>query len=155
MNPEARNALLVGLTRVVAQHQTDPVAGGQEAVRLLRVAGASWCDVLGPAHNAAAYTIDLAAYGYRMSPAADAIIKAGHAGKDAARALGLMEGEVSDRWVRHAIETPGYFLGLPTGQAAGAGQFLWDAWNGDENPQSAGDWLRGVMYGPAPRASTH
>ena len=50
--------------------------------------------------------------------------------------------------MRHAIETPGYFLGLPTGQAAGAGQFLWGVWNGDQDPRSAGEWLHGVMYGP-------
>ena len=89
---------------------------------------------------------------YRPTPAADAIVKLGSAAKDAGRALGLIEGEPSDRWVRHAIETPGYFLGLPTGQAAGAGQFLWDTWHGDEDPHGVAEWTRGVMYGPAPSA---
>jgi len=92
---------------------------------------------------------------YRMSPAADAIIKAGHLGKDVARALGFIEGEPSDRWVRHAIETPGYFLGLPTGQAASAGQFLWDVWHGDEDPQGVAEWMHGIMYGPAPKGGGH
>lgn len=88
---------------------------------------------------------------YRMSPAADAISKVGHLGKDVGRALGFIDGEPSDRWVRHALETPGYFLGLPTGQAAGAGQFLWDVWHGDEDPQGVRDWLHGIAYGPPPK----
>ena len=43
---------------------------------------------------------------------------------DVGRAPSMIDGEPPDRWVQHAIETPGYFLGLPTGQAAGAEQFL-------------------------------
>lgn len=86
---------------------------------------------------------------YEMSPAAEGIGQAATLGKDVGRALGMIDGEPSDRWMQHAITTPGYFLGLPTGQAAGAGQFLWDVWNGDQDPKSAGEWLHGVMYGPA------
>ncbi len=86
-----------------------------------------------------------------MSPAAGGIEHLGAAAKDAGRALGLIEGDPSDRRVRHAIETPGYVFGLPTGQAAGAGQFLWDVMRGDEDPHGVGEWLQGVMYGPAPK----
>ncbi len=88
---------------------------------------------------------------YQMSPAGEAVGKAGTLAKDAGRALGMIDGEPSDRWVQHAIETPGYFLGLPTGQAAGAGQFLWDVMRGDEDPQGVSEWLHGIMYGPPPK----
>jgi hypothetical protein len=47
--------------------------------------------------------------------------------------------------VRHAVETPGYILGLPTGQAAGTAQFLADVADGQEDPQGVQDWLRGVI----------
>jgi hypothetical protein len=89
---------------------------------------------------------------YSMSPAAEGVTKGLQLGKDVGRALGMIDGDPSDRWVRHAIETPGYFLGLPTGQAAGAGQFLWDVWHGDEDPEGVSQWARGMMYGPAPKA---
>jgi hypothetical protein len=88
---------------------------------------------------------------YSMSPAAEGVTKGLQLGKDVGRALGMIDGDPSDRWVRHAIETPGYFLGLPTGQAAGAGQFLWDVWHGDEDPEGVSQWARGMMYGPAPK----
>ena len=88
---------------------------------------------------------------YEMSPAAGGINKAVQLGKDAGRALGMIDGEPSDRWVQHAIETPGYFLGLPTGQAAGAAQYLWDVMRGEQDPQGVSDWLHGIMYGPPPR----
>jgi hypothetical protein len=39
-------------------------------------------------------------------------------------AAGLTDKPVSDRWLQHAIEAPGYVLGLSTGQAAGTAQFL-------------------------------
>lgn len=88
---------------------------------------------------------------YRATPAADAITKAITLGKDVAGALDLIDKEPSDRWLRHAIETPGYLLGLPTGQAAGAAQFLWDVWDGREDPQGVAEWLQGVIYGPKPK----
>jgi predicted RNA methylase len=62
----------------------------------------------------------------------------------------LAHGEdVSDQWVKHAIETPGYFLGLPTGQAASTGQFLWDVQQGDQQPETIADWYRGLTKGKA------
>jgi hypothetical protein len=62
----------------------------------------------------------------------------------------LAHGEdVSDQWVKHAIETPGYFLGLPTGQAANTGQFLWDVQQGNQQPETIADWYRGLTKGKA------
>lgn len=92
---------------------------------------------------------------FTPTPAAQAVEKIGAAAKDATRALGLIEGDPSDRWVRHAIEAPGYVFGLPTGQAAGAGQFLWDVMTDREDPQGVAEWRRGIMYGPAPKRGRH
>lgn len=55
--------------------------------------------------------------------------------------------EASDRWVRHAIETPGYFVGLPTGQAGQTAQFIWDVSEGNANPETPGDWYEGLTKG--------
>ena len=55
----------------------------------------------------------------------------------------------SKKWLKHAIETPGYVLGLPTGQIAEGAQFLWDVNDGKENPQDTQEWLHGLMYGTA------
>jgi hypothetical protein len=85
---------------------------------------------------------------YGVTPAAGGVQKVGKAAMDVGHALGLIEGDVSDKWVKHAIETPGYIFGLPTGQASGAGQYLWDVWRGDEDPEGVADFLRGLMYGP-------
>jgi hypothetical protein len=58
--------------------------------------------------------------------------------------------EASDKWVRHAIETPGYFLGLPTGQAGQTAQFLWDVSEGDADPETMADWYSGLTKGRMP-----
>jgi hypothetical protein len=85
---------------------------------------------------------------YEMSPVgqtADSFISLG---KDIGSVVGLRGKPASSQWLRHAIETPGYVLGLPTGQAAGTAQFLADVAGGKEDPQDVQDWLRGVIYGP-------
>lgn len=56
---------------------------------------------------------------------------------------------VSGKWLKHAIETPGYVVGAPTGQAATSAQFLWDVNNGKEDPKAITDWVHGIMYGTA------
>lgn len=86
---------------------------------------------------------------YQATPTTEGVQKIGAAAKDAAQATGVIQGDPSDRWVRHAIEAPGCLFGLPTGQAAGGAQFLWDVWQGQEDPQGIADWRRGLMYGPA------
>lgn len=95
---------------------------------------------------------------YEMSPAAqavNAVIRMGW--QDIGPALGLRDQEVSDKWVKHAIETPGYILGLPTGQASGSVQYLWDLMQGTEEPEGEGpvertfDFMHRLMTGPKPK----
>lgn len=88
---------------------------------------------------------------YEMSPVAKAAQTVIDSGKDVASLVGAREKEPSSRWLQHAIESAGYILGLPTGQAAGTVQFLKDVGAGTEDPQSVQDWLRGLMYGPPPK----
>ena len=71
----------------------------------------------------------------------------GHDAKDLARLFGLADGEASDKWLRHAIETPGFLLGLPLGQPAVAIQYLWDIDRGNTNPADAGEFLKGLAFG--------
>ncbi len=62
----------------------------------------------------------------------------------------FLEGQqASQKWVKHAVETPGYILGAPTGQLATSAQFLWDVDDGKENPQDLQEWVHGLMYGTA------
>lgn len=60
----------------------------------------------------------------------------------------LQGDEPSDRWIRNAITAPGYFLGLPTGQVGATVQYLHDVATGDQEPEDAGDVIRGVAKGP-------
>lgn len=72
----------------------------------------------------------------------DSVIALGRDGK------AVMQGdEPSDRWVKHAIETPGYFVGLPTGQVATTSQFLWDVQSGAQSPETVAEWYRGLTKG--------
>ncbi len=93
--------------------------------------------------------------GYEMSPVGHAVDEVVKGGRDLASAAGLSDKPVSDRWLQHAIEAPGYVLGLPTGQAAGSAQFLANVAGGQENPQTVADWFRGLVYGPAPKRPVH
>lgn len=77
--------------------------------------------------------------------AEDAAIKAGGLAVKAAKGE-----ELPDNTVKIMIETPGYFLGLPTGQPAATGQFLWDYTNGDTNPEGFTDWYFGLVKGKVP-----
>jgi len=92
--------------------------------------------------------------GYEMSPVGKTFDGFIGLGKDIGSAVGLRDKPASTQWVRHAVETPGYILGLPTGQAAGTAQFLADVADGQEDPQSVQDWLRGVIYGPQKAKAT-
>lgn len=60
------------------------------------------------------------------------------------------EGDAGDRWVQTAIETPGYFLGLPTGQPAATAEFMWDYSNGEVDPEGFYDWYYGLAKGRLP-----
>jgi hypothetical protein len=89
--------------------------------------------------------------GYEMSPVVHAVDTVIRSSADAWRAMGISDKEVSDRWVKHAVESAGYVFGLPTGQPAGTAQYLWDLLNDKESPENLADFMRGVMYGPAPK----
>lgn len=89
---------------------------------------------------------------YDMSPVGQTFDSFIQVMKDAESAVGLRAKPASNQWLRHAIEAPGYVLGLPTGQAAGTAQFLKDVASGKEDPQGVTDWLRGVIYGPQKKA---
>jgi hypothetical protein len=53
----------------------------------------------------------------------------------------------SQRWLRTAIETPGYFLGLPTGQAAATADYLYAVANDEQQPEDVQDVVAGVAKG--------
>lgn len=53
----------------------------------------------------------------------------------------------SRKWVKHAIETPGYLLGAPTGQLATGAQYIWDVHQGNADPEDIEDWMHGLVYG--------
>ena len=84
---------------------------------------------------------------YQATPMESLINSIGHDAKDIARATGLSDGEPSERWLRHAIETPGFLLGLPLGQPAVAVQYLWDIERGYSQPDDAGDFMKGLAFG--------
>lgn len=60
----------------------------------------------------------------------------------------VKDGEPGDRWIKHAIQTPGYFVGLPTGQASSTFQYLFDMMDGDQNPEHVGEFAYGLVKGP-------
>lgn len=84
---------------------------------------------------------------YQATPAARAVDVIERTASDAFKGLGLKEGEVSDRWIRNALETSGYVFGLPTGQVGATTQFLWDTASGRQDPETISDWFKGLIYG--------
>jgi hypothetical protein len=57
--------------------------------------------------------------------------------------------EVSDKWLRHAIEALGFATGTGLGQVAVTTQFAADVGSGEARPETVGDWQRGVVTGRA------
>ncbi|TDY26307.1 hypothetical protein B0G81_6817 [Paraburkholderia sp. BL6665CI2N2] len=84
---------------------------------------------------------------YEATPAAQMVNSVLKSGKDIAAATGLSDHDVSDKWVKHAVQNAGYVFGLPTGQVSGSAQFVWDWAHGDQNPKDISDWLHGLVYG--------
>lgn len=84
---------------------------------------------------------------YQATPAARAIDVIERTASDAAKGLGLREGDASDNWIKHALETSGYVFGLPTGQVGATAQFLWDTSTGKQDPETISDWFKGLVYG--------
>lgn len=87
-------------------------------------------------------------FDYSFTPASRAIETAIKSGKDMKRLLDLdEETEPSKRAVKNAVETTGYVTRLPVGQVSNAAQFVADWANGDVDPQTVGDWLKGLQTG--------
>ncbi|KAG0013820.1 hypothetical protein BGZ81_000822, partial [Podila clonocystis] len=82
---------------------------------------------------------------YVATPAAQMVITTLRSAKDLSHLM--RDEDVSDTWRQHALQTAGYVFGLPTGQAAQTGLYLWDVMQGEEDPQDLADWWRGVVYG--------
>ena len=55
--------------------------------------------------------------------------------------------EVSDRWLKHAIETPGYFVGASTGQVSSTVDYGYAVATGQQKPQGVMDVAAGVIKG--------
>ncbi len=84
---------------------------------------------------------------YSTTPAAGLVGAIGNTGQDA---MNMMAGrEANPKWLKHSVTTAGYVFGLPLGQPASTAQFLWDIEQGKQHPETAGDWMRGVMTGEA------
>jgi len=61
----------------------------------------------------------------------------------------MIEGEDAKRPVRNALEVAGYWTGLVPGQIATSTQFLVDVANGEQDPETAAEWYRGLTKGKA------
>lgn len=58
-------------------------------------------------------------------------------------------GQETEHATRDALELAGYSTGLVPGQLASATQFLVDVGEGDQDPQTVGEWYRGLTTGKA------
>lgn len=95
---------------------------------------------------------DVAAYALHgfnsTTPVNSMITAANFTAQDISRALGISEKDVSDKWIKHSIQTVGYTFGLPLGQPARIAQYLWDLGHGNmSHDQSLNDVLYGLIYG--------
>lgn len=87
-------------------------------------------------------------YQFQDTPLNDVATSSQKTAQDIARATGLTDKPVSDRWLQHAITSAGYATGLPLGQPAQSAQYLWDYGDGTADPHSLGDFMHGLVYGP-------
>ena len=82
---------------------------------------------------------------YAISPleqAGQAVVQAAH------DAYKVATGDDSAKHpIKDAAQAIGYTFGLPTGQASSTGQFLWDVYHGDADPQGLKDWYQGLSTG--------
>ncbi|MDR3570209.1 MAG: hypothetical protein P4L43_19465 [Syntrophobacteraceae bacterium] len=53
----------------------------------------------------------------------------------------------ASKFMRHALDTAGYSFGLPLGQADQSAQYLWDVWNGDQNPEDVAGFVHDLVLG--------
>jgi hypothetical protein len=85
-------------------------------------------------------------FGYQLSPVQRAGETLVNVSGDAGR---IVRGEETKRATRNALEATGYVTGLVPGQLATAAQFLVDVGYGDQDPETVGEWLRGLSKGKA------
>lgn len=89
-------------------------------------------------------------FGYQLSP----VQRAGETAVNVAGDIGkITRGEPTKRATADALEATGYATGLIPGQLATAAQFLVDVGHGDQDPESVGDWYRGLTRGKTKPAS--
>jgi len=81
---------------------------------------------------------------YRFTPAQGAIETALKSAGDLGR---LVRGEETKRATRNALETIGYATGAVPGQFAASAQFFVDVLSGDSEPETIGDWWKGITKG--------
>lgn len=85
---------------------------------------------------------------FKLTPAERMVDAFARTGDDAYDAT-FGDDPVSDKWVKHAIETSGYVFGLPgAGQAGTSVQYLWDTAEGRERPENASEFVGSVLFGP-------
>lgn len=85
-------------------------------------------------------------FGYQLSPVQRAGETLVNVSGDAGR---IVRGEETKRATRNALEATGYVTGLVPGQLATAAQFLVDVGYGDQDPETVGEWFRGLSKGKA------
>jgi hypothetical protein len=68
---------------------------------------------------------------------------------DVLKALNVMEGKPSKLWLQHALDLPGYSVGIGTRTTSRASQFLFDTAAGKQHPQDGVEYLRGLITGKA------
>ena len=90
----------------------------------------------------------LEAAGQSEIPIAKAIASVIQVGADGVKTM--RDGTPPDNWVQHAVETPGYFFALPTGQPAATAQFAHDIATSKSQPKTASDYWTGVTKGRLP-----
>ena len=82
---------------------------------------------------------------YEGSPIVNAVNGVLRGGRDISK---IVQGEdAPSSTSKHIATAAGLVSGLPTQAPFTAGKFLWDYNNGDADPQTVGDWLRGLTTG--------
>lgn len=85
-------------------------------------------------------------FGYSFTPAEGFGRSVVNLWNDGAR---VVEGEETKRMTRNFLETIGYATGKVPGQLATSTQFLVDVGYGEQDPQTAAEWWRGITKGKA------
>ncbi|WP_088183965.1 acetyltransferase [Sphingobium sp. Z007] len=85
-------------------------------------------------------------FDYQFTPMQRAFQSVVESARDVHKAI---EGKDAKRPVRNVLEVAGYWTGLVPGQVATSAQFLVDVGNGEQDPETAAEWYRGMTKGKA------